>query len=148
MYHFVSGTPEAAWVAVSRQKHEKTLWEIAPIVGLLLLARLVRAATSTPRLRRPKQANAPSLTVTTRVPASPIPPAESKATPPEVASASSQNDPVPELIAQVEKEYQAGQNNYKAGHMEAAKQNFDRAFDLLLSGPVDVPSDDRLRQGI
>jgi len=54
-------------------------------------------------------------------------------------------DPVAELIARVEKEYQAGQDNYKAGHLEAAKQNFDHAFDMLLSGPVDVRADDRLQ---
>ena len=54
-------------------------------------------------------------------------------------------DPVADLIAKVEKEYQTGQDNYKAGHLEAAKQNFDRAFDMLLSGPVDVRSDDRLQ---
>src|SRR5215471_5731376 len=30
-------------------------------------------------------------------------------------------DPIPELITRVEKEYEAGQENYKAGHLEAAK---------------------------
>src|SRR5690349_625375 len=28
-------------------------------------------------------------------------------------------DPIPELIARVEKEYQTGEDNYKAGHLEA-----------------------------
>src|SRR5579859_515955 len=55
-------------------------------------------------------------------------------------------DAVTELIAQVEKEYQTGQDNYKAGHLEAAKENFDRAFNLLLGSPLDVRSDDRLQQ--
>jgi membrane-bound lytic murein transglycosylase D len=32
---------------------------------------------------------------------------------------------------QVEKEYQAGQDNLKAGKLEAARQNFERALDLL-----------------
>src|SRR5512141_1330808 len=32
-----------------------------------------------------------------------------------------QVDPVGDLIAKVEKEYQAGQENYRAGHLEAAK---------------------------
>jgi peptidoglycan lytic transglycosylase D len=40
-------------------------------------------------------------------------------------------DPVGDLIAQAEREYQAGQRNYKSGHLEAAQQNFDRALDLL-----------------
>jgi membrane-bound lytic murein transglycosylase D len=55
-------------------------------------------------------------------------------------------DPVADLIAQVEKEYQIGEDNYKAGHLEAAKENFDRAFNLLLGGALDVRSDDRLQQ--
>ena len=53
-------------------------------------------------------------------------------------------DPVGDLIAKVEKEYQAGQANYQAGHLEAAKQSFDNAFNLLLSGPVEIKSDERL----
>ena len=56
------------------------------------------------------------------------------------------SDPVETLIAQAEKAYQAGQANYNAGHLEAAKDDFDRAFDILLSGPVSVRSDDRLQQ--
>jgi membrane-bound lytic murein transglycosylase D len=54
-------------------------------------------------------------------------------------------DPVEDLLAQVEKEYQAGQANYAAGHLEAAKANFDRAVDLLMQGPVEVRSDERLQ---
>src|SRR5271157_4189645 len=42
-----------------------------------------------------------------------------------------QVDPVGDLIARVEKEYQSGQDNYRAGHLEAAKQNFDSAFNQL-----------------
>jgi membrane-bound lytic murein transglycosylase D len=55
-------------------------------------------------------------------------------------------DPVADLIAKVEKEYKAGQDNYSAGHLEAAKQNFDRAFNLLLGSNLDIRSDDRLEQ--
>ncbi|HYL14491.1 MAG TPA: LysM peptidoglycan-binding domain-containing protein [Terriglobales bacterium] len=55
-------------------------------------------------------------------------------------------DPVADLIAKVEKEYQAGQANYQAGHLEAAKQNFDNAFNLLLTGPFEIHSDGRLEK--
>jgi len=58
-------------------------------------------------------------------------------------------DPVADLIARVEKEYQAGQDNYQAGHLEAAKQNFDSAFNLLLGSGYDLRSgnsDDRLER--
>jgi membrane-bound lytic murein transglycosylase D len=55
-----------------------------------------------------------------------------------------QADPIAKLIEAVEKEYQAGQDNYNAGHMEAAKQNFDSAFNQLLGSGFDLKSDDRL----
>src|SRR5271163_2038350 len=57
-----------------------------------------------------------------------------------------QVDPVAELIARVEREYQQGQDNYQAGHLEAAKQNFDSAFNQLLGSGFDLNSDDRLEQ--
>ena len=59
-------------------------------------------------------------------------------------------DPVGDLIARVEKEYQSGQDNYRAGHLEAAKQNFDSAFNQLLGSGFDPRSDsngdDRLQR--
>ncbi len=59
-----------------------------------------------------------------------------------------QADPVADLIARVEKEYQSGQDNYEAGHLEAAKQNFDSAFNQLLGSGFDLQSssDDRLER--
>src|SRR5579862_1075417 len=53
-------------------------------------------------------------------------------------------DPAADLIAKVEKEYTAGQENYRAGHLEAARQNFDRAFDMLLGSNLQINSDPRL----
>jgi membrane-bound lytic murein transglycosylase D len=54
-------------------------------------------------------------------------------------------DPAADLIAAVEKEYQLGEDNYHAGHLEAAKQNFDSAFNQLLGSGFDLHSDDRLQ---
>ena len=50
-----------------------------------------------------------------------------------------------QLIARAEQEYARGVSNYAAGHLEAAKDNFDAAFNLLLSGPAGLQSDDRLQ---
>lgn len=55
-------------------------------------------------------------------------------------------DPVPGIIAEAEKAYAAGQEDYKAGHLDAAKQDFNRAVDILMQGPVEIKSDDRLQQ--
>jgi len=71
-------------------------------------------------------------------PAAPAPVPEITATPAPSA------DPAADLIAKVEKEYTAGQENYKAGHLEAARQNFDRAFDMLLGSELQINSDPRL----
>lgn len=55
-------------------------------------------------------------------------------------------DPVEALIADAEKAYQTGMTDYIQGHLDAAKQDFNHAVDILMQGPVDVKSDDRLQQ--
>ncbi len=55
-------------------------------------------------------------------------------------------DPVMGTIAEAEKAYQSGQADYTAGHLDAAKQEFDQAVDILMQGPMDIKSDDRLQQ--
>ena len=54
-------------------------------------------------------------------------------------------DPVADLIANAEKEYQAGEEKFKAGDMEAAKRSFDRAVDQLLQSPPEVRADERVQ---
>ena len=55
-------------------------------------------------------------------------------------------DPAEALVAEAEKQYAAGQANYKAGHLEAAKSNFDEAFNTLLSSNLDLRKDERLER--
>ncbi len=55
-------------------------------------------------------------------------------------------DPVDALLTQVRREYEAGRANYAAGHLEAAKRNFDHAFDLLVQSPGGIRSDQRLER--
>src|SRR3979490_2430030 len=101
----------------------------------------------------PVQAQAPSLIAASSPPDPHQPkPAASAAQPqskPQVPQAL-EVDPVADLIARIEKEYQAGQDNYRAGHLEAAKQNFDSAFNQLLGSGFDLRSDtngdDRLQR--
>ena len=98
------------------------------------------------------QAQAPALVAANNPPDPHQKPAGSAAAPqskPQVPQAL-EVDPVADLIARVEKEYQAGQDNYRAGHLEAAKQNFDSAFNQLLGSGFDLRSDtngdDRLQR--
>ena len=96
----------------------------------------------------PVQAQPPALiaSATPGPPKDKTPPATATVAPPtSQPSKALAADPVADLIAQVEKEYNAGQDNYRAGHLEAAKQNFDAAFNLLLGSGLDIQSDDRLQ---
>src|ERR671925_48345 len=118
--------------------------KLTPAAAILTTASCSPAKPSA--LLPPTQATAPALTKTSsaHVPAAQLKPAQVVEPAPEKSQSS--NDAVAELIAQVEKEYQAGQANYQAGHLEAAKQNFDNAFNLLLSGPVEISADERLQK--
>jgi membrane-bound lytic murein transglycosylase D len=54
-------------------------------------------------------------------------------------------DPVAQLIADVEKEYRAGLDQYNAGDKDGAKGHFDRAFNLLLASPASARTDPRFQ---
>src|ERR1700692_4561026 len=60
------------------------------------------------------------------------------------ASPPPESDPVAELVARVEKQYQLGLDAFHSGQSDVAKQDFDTAFNLLLATNLDVRSDDRL----
>jgi len=91
------------------------------------------------------QAMAPAIQQPVATPAAAAAPAQ-KAPTPAPAPTPEKPDLVPGIIAEAEKAYAAGQADYKAGHLDAAKQDFNRAVDILMQGPVDVKSDDRLQQ--
>src|SRR5271165_7136323 len=56
------------------------------------------------------------------------------------------SDPVDALIAQADKLYRAGQRDYEDGHLEAARQSFDQAFNVLLSSNLDLRDNPRLEK--
>jgi membrane-bound lytic murein transglycosylase D len=112
-------------------------------VGALVLAGV--GCQSRPQALLPaRQANAPSLAAAS-APAQPEVAAEAKPVPVSQVQPQPPSDPAAELIARVENEYRAGEENYRAGHVEAAKENFDQAFDLLLESPLDIRADQRLQ---
>ena len=113
--------------------------------GTLLMAGTACQTAQRPAALLPANQTHPPALVAAAVPATQSAGETPKPATPVPAQPVPKPDPVAELIAKVEKEYQAGEDNYKAGHLEAAKQNFDHAFDLLLSGPVDVRDDERLQ---
>ena len=126
------------------------------IVGVLAAATFASSCGSAqkPMSALPaRQANAPALLAQAAPSANPAaseatsgPEQETISAQPKLQSqqATKPPDPVAELIAQVEKLYQAGQASYAAGNHDAAQESFDHAFDLLLSSPLDLHSDARL----
>ena len=50
------------------------------------------------------------------------------------------------LIAQVEAKFASGEQNYKAGHLEAARKDFDDAVDWMLESGFDPNSDPKLSE--
>jgi membrane-bound lytic murein transglycosylase D len=49
-----------------------------------------------------------------------------------------------QLIARVEQTYQSGVNNYRAGHLEAARADFDSAVDQMLTSGLNLKGDPQL----
>jgi membrane-bound lytic murein transglycosylase D len=54
-------------------------------------------------------------------------------------------DPVADLIAEVEKSYQAGQQEFASGHNDLAKQHFSDAFNLLQGSSPKIRADQRFQ---
>jgi len=51
---------------------------------------------------------------------------------------------VQQLIAQVEGSYRSGADNYRSGHLEFARADFDFAVDLMLTSGMDLKTDPQL----
>ena len=111
-------------------RFSKYYLSIAPLAAWLSVGtacQSARPATFLPQA----QATAPALTAKAAPsPAAPAVEVETSTIKPEVHVAP-KTDPVADLLAQIEKEYQAGQVNFKAGRLDAAKQNYDHALDML-----------------
>ena len=118
-------------------RYSRVTW-LAVVLSSLLLAACEQTKDSEETLPAP-QATAPTLVAKAPAPApkpAPAPaPVAAKPVPPTIE----------QLIARAEAEYLRGKSNYDAGHLEAAKDNFDTAFNLLVSGPYDIQSDERLQ---
>ena len=104
------------------------------IAGAVLLATAACEPNKSAKSDPPPQAVAP--TISEPVAKAPEPKIQEKLVP--------KTDPVDSLIAQTEKAFHEGEANYQAGHLDQAKADFDRAFNLLVSYPQGVKSDDRL----
>ena len=109
-----------------------------PLIGLALLLSACESGEKKNTAAHPPRQAAPPTITAAAPPAAPVKPVEQAPAP--------KSDAVDDLIAQAEQQYRQGQANYKAGHLESAKVDFDRAFDTLLQGPVEIHADERLER--
>ena len=78
-------------------------------------------------------------------PAVPVPAAQPTPAPAAPAQTSAQDERIKALIAQVEKADADGQADYKRGDLAAARIDFDRAVDLMLTSGIDLKSNPQLQ---
>jgi membrane-bound lytic murein transglycosylase D len=112
----------------------------------LLAALALGTSSCQTAVKRPVMAAAPPVSSPPPIPAkaAAIPAPDPK--PQEQPQPAVKPDPIDALVAQAEAQYQAGQANYAAGHLEAAKANFDSAFDILTQASGGASSDERLQK--
>jgi len=72
--------------------------------------------------------------------------AQSAPSSPSAASPSTALDAKAQLIAKVQEKFASGEQNFKAGHLEAARRDFDAAVDLLLLSGYDLDRDPELHE--
>jgi membrane-bound lytic murein transglycosylase D len=94
------------------------------------------ANMTAPPVAPPTQSSAPT-------PVAPTTPAPTAAQSVEIAARAYR---VQQLVNQAEGTYRTGVANYRAGHLEAARQDFDSAVDLMLGSGLDIKADPRLSE--
>ena len=67
-------------------------------------------------------------------------------TPEPVRTPPSPEDPIAALIESSQSHFEAGERELKMGHLERAREEFDRAVDVLLESPYGARTSDRLRE--
>jgi membrane-bound lytic murein transglycosylase D len=97
--------------------------------GLVFVAKLTAACGSNPKPQKPS------------VPPAPVP---APATVP--APTSPSPDPIAKLIEASQQSFLAGEREFKLGHLDRARIEFDRAVELLLESPYGARTEPRLRE--
>jgi membrane-bound lytic murein transglycosylase D len=91
--------------------------------------------------KAPAQATAPALAVK---PSGSADPAGQTAAAEQQAAAAAKAVKIQELINKAEAAYRSGVDNYRAGHLDAARLDFDSAVDVMLSSGMDLKADPQL----
>src|SRR5579871_352413 len=117
---------------------QRTVMQRWFVVALLPLVSACGASVQSQVRSVAPAAAAPARLASNPIPATPPPPAVAQTTP--------VDDPVDALIADSEQHFQAGQSALDQGHVEAAKQEFNKAIDVLLESPYGARTEPRIRE--
>jgi membrane-bound lytic murein transglycosylase D len=127
---------------MARMTLEKSMRRWALVVGcapLVLLAGCPQEQAAAPG-KTPVRATAPAITAG----ASAGQVAQPAASTAQTVDSAAKAYKVQELINKAEQSYRSGVDNYRAGHLDAARVDFDSAVDLMLTSGMDLKTDPQL----
>jgi membrane-bound lytic murein transglycosylase D len=93
--------------------------------------------------KTPAKATAPAIVAGPNS-GSAVPTGQAMAPPAQAADAAAKAAKVQQLINKAEAAYRSGVDNYRAGHLDAARLDFDSAVDLMLTSGMDLKTDPQL----
>jgi membrane-bound lytic murein transglycosylase D len=119
--------------------------QIRGLRGILFAgAALCALSGCEPSARQTARARPPETPVAQPGQQEPLPTPPRKAVPP--ALTPEPRPAIEMILARAEAAFRSGEQNYKAGHLEKARRDFDRALDTLLASGLPIDSDRRLEQ--
>jgi membrane-bound lytic murein transglycosylase D len=113
------------------------------LAPLVMLAGCPKSNSAAPG-KAPAQATAPTLPQSTN--GSPTPSGPAKTPAQQAADEAAKSARVQLLINRAEAAYRSGVNNYQAGHLDAARNDFDSAVDQMLTSGMDIKADPQLSE--
>lgn len=125
---------------IDLEKMVRRLAVVVACVPLVLLTGCPQEQAATPG-KAPVNETAPA---TTRSAGASVGQAVQPVPAAQTAESAAKASKVQRLINQAEQTYRTGVDNYRAGHLDAARMNFDAAVDLLLTSGMDVKADPQL----
>jgi membrane-bound lytic murein transglycosylase D len=111
---------------------------VASCAPLLMLAGCPQDQAAAPG-KTPTQTTAPAIVVGSSGTAG-----QSVTSAAQAADAAAKSAKVQQLINKAEAAYRSGVDNYRAGHLDAARLDFDSAVDLMLTSGMDLKADPQL----
>ena len=107
----------------------------------LLCAPLLSLLAGCPQQAAKAPVPAPAVAPVVKPAAQAEAPAASAPTPQQVADALAKQQREQQLIRRAEDAYRSGVNNYRAGHLDAARSDFDAAVDMMLTSGLDLKTE-------